>query len=534
MCNHRRWYWKTSRLRRDGRDLALEPTAGEAALSWSDRDLRIVVRALSYANPAANHYQWRLDGFEHEWVDTGNRGDREFSQLPPGNYRLKLRAAAGGGAWSAPIALLRLHVAPPPWRTPLAYAAYIAAILATLLLAFRVYRARIKRRHAFELAEQQRGFAEHASAAKSDFLATMGHEIRTPMTGVLGMTELLQRTPLDATQRGYADAIASSGRMMLRLVNDSLDLARIEAGKLQLEDSAVDLHALVREVTALTLPLAQAKGLHCDLRVADDAPHWVRGDGLRIKQILLNLVNNAIKFTEHGNVAVALERDADHAVKLSVCDSGPGIAEATRMRLFQRFEQADGAQRQGSSGLGLAICRELVTRMGGQIALDSVAGKGSTFRVTLPLPEITGATAEVVTNLSPWTTAVAAAPRSILLVEDDTTVAAVIGGLLQAQGHRVAHAPHGLAALAELESTACDLAMVDLDLPGIDGLTLAGMLRTREVQSGKVRMPLIGVSARSVGDEEALCLAAGMDAFLRKPVTGAMLAAVVAKTGQQT
>ena len=515
-------------LRRDGHDLALDPTAGEIALNWNDRDLRIAARALSYANPAANRYQWRLDGFERDWLDTGNRGDREFSQLPPGNYRLKLRAAGASGAWSGPIAPLLLHVTSPPWRTPLAYLAYATTMLIALLLAFRAYRARIRRRHAFELAEQQRGFAEAASAAKSGFLATMGHEIRTPMTGVLGMTELLQRTSLDATQRGYADAIQDSGRMMLRLVNDSLDLARIEAGKLQLEDSALDLHALLGEIEALARPLAQVKSLDCSVHIATDAPRWVRGDALRIKQVLLNLVNNAIKFTERGGVAIALERGKGGNTQISVCDSGPGIAEETRVRLFQRFEQADGPQRHGSSGLGLAICRELVARMGGQIALDSTPGVGSTFRVTLPLREI--AMDENVENasLSPPADATVVA-RRLLLVEDDATVAAVITGLLQAQGHCVAHVVHGLAALAELETTAYDVALLDLDLPGLDGFALARMLRTREAKNGKARMPLIGISARSVGDEEALCRAAGMDAFLRKPVTGQMLAGVIAK-----
>ena len=317
---------------------------------------------------------------------------------------------------------------------------------------------------------------------------------------------------------------------MLRLVNDSLDLARIEAGKLELEDAAVDLHALLREVVALTLPLAQAKSLSCDLRIADAAPRHVHGDALRIKQILLNLMNNAIKFTERGGVVVALERGADDAVQFSVSDSGPGIAEATRLRLFQRFEQADGPQRQGGSGLGLAICRELVARMGGQIALDSAPGSGSTFRVSLPLPAI--AESEHVENaaIPPGAVAVVAS-RTILLVEDDVIVAAVIVGLLQAQGHSVTHARHGLAAMAELESANCDIALIDLDLPGIDGLALARMLRTLEARSGKSRLPLIGISARSVGNEEALCLAAGMQAFLRKPVTGEMLAAAIAGTG---
>jgi signal transduction histidine kinase/CheY-like chemotaxis protein/streptogramin lyase len=505
-------------VRRDGKDLMLDPALDEIALSWNDRDLRIVARALSFANPAANRYQWRLGGFEREWLDTGNRGDREFAQLPPGRYRLHIRAADASGVWSAPLAALKLRVASPPWATPLAYATYLAAVAITLWFALRAYRARIKRRYTFALAEQRRGFAEQANAAKTEFLATMGHEIRTPMTGVLGMTELLLRTPLDAAQRGYADAIHSSGRMMLRLVNDSLDLARIEAGKLELESSPLDLHALVREIAVMQQPLAQAKGLNWELHIDADAPRHVRGDGVRIKQILLNLVNNAIKFTEHGVVAVSLERGADDVVQLRVRDSGPGIADATRARLFRRFEQADGPQRRSGSGLGLAICRELIALMGGAITLDSSGGVGSTFRVTLPLPEIDAPCEKVENAASAGAAPIAA--RSILLVEDDATVAAVICGLLRAQGHRVAHVAHGLAALAELEAVHYDVALIDLDLPGVGGLALARMLRAREENGGTARMALIAISARSVGDEEALCQAAGVDAFLRSTAGG--------------
>lgn len=515
-------------LRRDGRELALDPAAPEIDLRWNDRDLRIAARALSYVDAAANRYRWRLQGLDPDWIDTGHRGEREFSQLPSGDYRLQVRAAGADGAWSAATTAVRLHVAPPPWATRWAYAVYLIGLLLALALAFRAYRTHIKRRHAFELAEQRRAFAEQASAAKSEFLATMGHEIRTPMTGVLGMTELLLRTRLDATQSSYAKAIQNSGHMMLRLVNDSLDLARIEAGKLELESAPLDLHALLHEVLELEQPLAQAKGLTCTLDIAADAPRHVRGDALRIKQVLLNLVNNATKFTERGSVTVTLQRGADGATQFCVSDSGPGIAASTRARLFQRFEQADGPQRHSSSGLGLAICRELVARMGGEIALDSTPGIGSTFTVTLPLPEIaTPAKVASVAQVDNATSSGTAAQR-ILLVEDDATVAAVIAGLLQAQGHQVTHAAHGLAALAEIETADYTAALIDLDLPGVDGLALARMLRAREAQNAKPRMILIGLSARSVGDEAALCRAAGMDAFLRKPVTGAMLTAVLA------
>ncbi len=512
-------------LQRKERKLPIDWSSGEIRMRWDDHELRVSVRELDYANPKANRYQWRLAGFDTAWVDTQDRGERDFSQLPPGDFRLLVRAAGPDGHWSEPIEPFHVRVSPPPWATVWAYAAYALAIAMMLTFGFHTYRARVKRRHAFELAEQQRSFAEQASAAKTEFLATMGHEIRTPMTGVLGMTELLLRTRLDTTQHSYAEAIQDSGHMMLRLVNDSLDLARIEAGKVEFEDAPLDLHATVREVATLARPLAQSKDLKCEARIDADAPLHVRGDRVRIKQILLNLVNNAIKFTERGHVDIGLRRVPD-GVEFSISDSGPGISESTRERLFQRFEQAAGPQRHSGSGLGLAICRELVARMGGTIGLESTPGMGSVFRVVLPLPDATPDIAEE--SVSPRVARKPPAPsRRFLLVEDDATVAAVVSGLLQAQGHRVAHAANGLAALAELETGNFDVVLIDLDLPGIDGLALARMLRERESSEGKLRLPLIGISARSRGDEEAECLAAGMDAFLRKPLTGEMLAEAI-------
>jgi signal transduction histidine kinase/CheY-like chemotaxis protein len=512
------------RVRRAGNDIVLD--TADVELGWRDRDLRLTARLLAFADPAAQRYQWKLGGLDTDWIDGGNRGEREYAQLPPGEYFLRVRGADAGGAWSAPSAPLRVRVAPPPWSTPLAYAGYAAMLALAVAFAFRAYRLRLKRRHSWELAKQQREFALNASAAKSDFLATMGHEIRTPMTGVLGMAELLLRTNLDGKQHGYAQAIQDSGRLLLRLVNDSLDLARIEAGKLQLEIAPFELHALLHQVEALAQPQAAKRGLAWTLTIADDVPLWLIGDALRIEQILLNLVNNAVKFTERGGIGLSVRRGSVAGIAFKVSDSGPGIASAERERLFHRFEQADGPQRRSGSGLGLAICRELVARMGGTIELDSEPSRGSTFRVELSLPESpppgTAQNGKVENTASQ-----AAAAMRILLVEDDATVAATLAGLLETQGHVVRRAEHGLAALGELAAANYDAALLDLDLPGVDGLTLARMIRAGEAKDDKPSLRLIGISARSRGDEDALCLAAGMDAFLRKPVTGEMLAEVL-------
>jgi CheY-like chemotaxis protein/anti-sigma regulatory factor (Ser/Thr protein kinase) len=309
--------------------------------------------------------------------------------------------------------------------------------------------------------------------------------------------------------------------MMLRLINDSLDVARIEAGKLELQCAALDLHAIVHEVALLAEPLAKSKGLDWKATIEGDAPRHVRGDALRVKQVVLNLLNNAIKFTAAGEVTFQLARGTDGAALFTVRDTGPGIAAADQARLFQRFEQIDGPQRRSGSGLGLAICRELVARMGGEIMLESTPGRGSTFCVRVPLAEVAAPVAQpAATALMPATSA-----GRILLVEDDATVAAVVVGLLVAEGHRVQHVDNALAALAELATSSYDIVFIDLDLPGIDGFTLARMIRTRA--AGAACPCLIGISARSGGDEEALCLGAGMQAFVRKPVTAAVLQSLI-------
>jgi signal transduction histidine kinase/ligand-binding sensor domain-containing protein len=516
-------------VRREGSDAELDAHTSRLVFDWRDRDLRVQARLLSYVAPAAHRYQWRLDGQEHDWVASSANGERSFSRLAPGSYRLHVRAAASDGVWQELAAPLVIEMPPPPWASAWAYAAYLLAAIVAGWLALRSYRRRLDERHAIALAERQREFAESANAAKTSFLATMGHEIRTPMTGVLGMTELLLGTNLSEKQRGYAESIASSGQTMLRLVNDSLDLARIEAGKLELEDAPFDLHALVTEIGVLGATLAPRKGLAFTTTIAPDAPQCVRGDAVRVRQIFQNLVNNALKFTEHGSVDIALVRRGV-GIEFRVRDSGPGIDAATQARLFHRFEQADGARRHGGSGLGLAICRDLAVLMGGEIALDSAPGQGSTFRAALPLIEVSSAQSGNVENSTMRHAATSTVAQTsvddalhVLLVEDDATVAAVIVGLIEAQGHRVRRAAHGLAALSEFAVERFDVALIDFDLPGFDGLALARMLREREIAESKERLYLIGVTARSAGNEEQLALEAGMDVFVRKPLTGAVL-----------
>jgi signal transduction histidine kinase/ActR/RegA family two-component response regulator/sugar lactone lactonase YvrE len=509
-------------LRRGDERLVLSPQAA-LSLRHDDRDLRVVARLLSFTDAHAHRYRFRLEGYDPGWVDTGAEGERVFARLAPGAYRLHVQARTADDEWTS-AQVMQLRVEPPWWQAPWAVA--VLATLGALLLLWAVhgYRRRLKRRHAWQLNLERRELAEQASLAKTRFLATLGHEVRTPMTGVLGMSELLLATGLDARQRGYADSIRRAGEHLMRLVNDALDLARIEAGKLQLVAQPFDLMAVLDEVAGLVEPVARQRGLAFRRHVDAGTPGWLLGDAGRVRQILLNLLGNAVKFTESGSVSLQAAPMAHGGVRLVVSDTGPGLNEEQKAHLFRRFEQADGAAtaaRYGGSGLGLAICQELATAMGGCVELDSTPGQGTDFTVDLPLP---AATAPVVEKAVP-----AGAPRreaaaalSLLLVEDDATVAEVIAGLLRAQGHDVTHVPHGLAALSEVAHAAFDMALLDLDLPGITGLALAGQLR-----AGGFDAPLIAVTARADAEAEPMARDAGFDGFLRKPVTGAMLAEAI-------
>jgi len=358
--------------------------------------------------------------------------------------------------------------------------------------------------------------AETASQAKGDFLATMSHEIRTPMNGIMGMLQLLQDSPLSEEQKAQVKIAGTSAEALMRLLNDILDFSKIESGKLEFEVVPFHLPSTVEDVFSLLRPRAAEKSLELALRLPPDLPDYVVGDSVRLKQVLLNLCGNAIKFTKRGHVeiAVGLVRREPDSVTLhfSVRDTGIGMGETTREKLFQAFTQGDSSmsRRFGGTGLGLAISQRLVQHMGGNISVTSTLGEGSEFSFALPFK----------TSLEPAPTAGLAQPAPpllgrLLVVEDDRVNQRVIQLLLQKMGLDCVVVGGGAEAVAAAGHGPWDAVLMDCQMPGVDGFEATRQIRR---QFSRGQLPIIALTANAMASDRAACEAAGMNDFLAKPV----------------
>jgi PAS domain S-box-containing protein len=388
----------------------------------------------------------------------------------------------------------------------------------------------ITERKRAEEMRSQRDRALAASKVKSQFVATMSHELRTPLTAIIGSAELLSVTHLDAGQRAYVETIDRSADALLALISDVLDFSKIEAGALELEQHEFTLLTVVEDAAAVLASQAHAKGLQLHSFVDPRIRGALRGDVGRLRQVLLNLVGNAVKFTERGRVVVralpVVVTSSDALVRFEVEDTGIGIREGVIARLFEPFVQADASttRRHGGTGLGLSISRQLVQLMGGEIGVDSIPEQGSTFWFTAAFPLVEKAPTMVVAADMSLPSARAGL---VLIAEDNASLREVLEQQFARLGVQVSMVPDGDAAVAAARSGDLALIFMDLHMPVLDGLAATRMIRAEEAERGAPRVPIVAMTANAFEDDRLACLAAGMDDYLAKPVRLADLRRVV-------
>jgi signal transduction histidine kinase/ActR/RegA family two-component response regulator len=389
--------------------------------------------------------------------------------------------------------------------------------------------------HKARAEAQERGVAaEAANDAKSAFLATMSHEIRTPLNGVLGMAQAMAADHMSNLQRERLEVIRQSGEALLAILNDVLDLSKIEAGRFELEQVEFDLGDLMKGAHSAFTALANKKGLSFALNVEEPAKGVYLGDPTRVRQILYNLISNALKFTEHGEVrviAAQVATDAGEALSLMVSDTGVGIAPDRVNALFEKFTQADASttRRYGGTGLGLSICRELASLMGGEIKVESRYGDGSIFIVRLPLAKVGEALApQFAAPPAPSPQTEAALPRIRVLAAEDNSVNQLV---LKTLLHQIGVDPHvvddGAQAVEAWKSAPWDVILMDMQMPVMDGLTATRAIREAEAAMGRARTPIIALTANAMSHQIELCRAAGMDGHVAKPIESARLFAAL-------
>ena len=560
--------------------------ARSLTLTSRDSVFSLEFAALHFAAPQRNMFAYRLVGFDQDWVMTdAGRRFATYTNLDPGEYVFRVKAANKDGIWNEAGTTLAITILPPMWKTWWFRSLALALLLGAIYGAYRQRMRTVRRQQArleklvdartAEVSQKNRELqgkeievraqadelalanasltqneeslrlakrkAEDATRQKSEFLANMSHEMRTPLAGVIGMLGFALRDSQlhEATReqilRGQANA-----QSLLAIINDLLDFSKIEAGKLSTENIDFALGATIENVVSLFEEQAAARSIDFGIELAPDLPDFVVGDPTRLRQVLVNLVGNAFKFTQRGGVSVSVERAGVaqsagaagrqvNLIRFTVSDSGIGIDAEAMARLFQKFEQADASttRRYGGTGLGLAICRQLVELMDGEIEVASTPGQGSVFTFTLPLAD------GVAPPLVPQ---VALAPHShqlrVLCAEDFPTNQIIIRVMLEELGHRVDVVANGALAVAACVQTRYDLILMDGRMPEMDGATATRLIRLGGWPDQPVRdqeLMIVALTANASDEDRSRYLGVGMDDFLSKPVDEAVLHGLLAR-----
>ncbi|MBI4752419.1 MAG: response regulator [Acidobacteria bacterium] len=511
-------------------------------LSFQENTLEIKYTALSFVAPEKVQFRVQLVGFDPQLIDPGNRRTAYYTNLPSGHYTFRVLASNNDGVWNETGATLKLSIATPYWRTWWALIGYVLALIGMIGL---VVQWRVRALHQQNLilenriAERTGELSEtvkhlqsseqkalEASQAKSAFLANMSHEIRTPMNGVLGMASLLLKSGVTNEQKEYAETIKISAEALITVINDILDISKIEAGKLKLDVVDFELRPLLEEVIRLFQPVATKKEIDLTLEVAPEVPNWLKGDPVRLRQILNNLVGNAVKFTEQGSVTLSVQLEEysggdKYLLLFEIDDTGIGITPEAQIHLFEKFYQADTSitRQYGGTGLGLAISKQLVELMQGEISLVSEAGRGTNFTFSARFQ----AGAIPITHLrsefppQPKPIGITSLIEKVLVVEDNRLNQKVIVSLLKKLGIEADVANNGQEALDAIQHDSYQLIFMDCQMPVMDGFTATREIRRKE--TGSQHLPIIAVTANAMPEDEQACYEAGMDGVITKPFT---------------
>ncbi|MCP5054982.1 MAG: response regulator [bacterium] len=478
---------------------------------------------LSLVSPGRVRFKCKLEGFDNQWRDMGSRRAAYYTSLSPGDYTFRVKACNNDGLWNETGASVSFYLKPYFHQTTWFY---LLCLLAAGAIGFAGYRFRLRQlqKRAGELRDLAEK-AEKANQAKSEFLANMSHEIRTPMNAILGFTGIMESEVTNQRHKNFLEAVSASGKTLLRLINDILDLSRVEAGKMELQVEAVDIRGIITEIRQVFSNKIKKKDLDFHMETDPSLPPAVMLDGLRVRQVLLNLVANAVKFTDRGFIKLSVDisnhshGETDSAVDIvfTVRDSGIGIPQSQQQGIFQAFRQQDGQQmdKYGGTGLGLAITRRIVTLMGGEISVQSREGEGSTFRVTLENVSPAKDSVETGKNIKPDIGRIGFKKSSVLLVDDSALNRQLLMEFLAHTPIDFIEADNGRQALEMARKYRPDLVMMDMKMPVMNGMEATRKLKA---DSELKNIPVIMITASALKQQQEQIRQAGSDGFLDKPV----------------